>query len=253
MLTLSRLLLTAGLLATVVALHAQYVQLTTNPSSLIFGVFKIESEFGLPNNFAIEPEAAVLVKGQRFWTPDYDTEGYRFGVVGKKYFDPAKPHEGWYGMVYARTAEFTFTDFVEEGDRPDQRDFERSRSTIGFGVGVTDVGRDGFVFGASLGIGRHFVDDKDYTSPAPVPGSEISDSDDADIFDVPIDVYGRIYAGLRLFLGQGRAEKDAYEAKKAEREAAQRDRVQQRLDDLHLAREQELQKQRDRRRELQQR
>ncbi len=242
-LLLARVLLTLGLVAVAALAHAQYTQLSTNPASLIFGVFKAEAEIPLNNNFAIEPEAAVLVKGQRFWTPDYDSEGYRLGLVGKKYFDASKPHEGFYGFVYARNSKFTFTDYVEEGGRRDQRDFERARSTIGFGVGHAAVGKDGFYYGFSLGIGRHFVDDKKYTTPALGPGGEIFDTDDAEFLALPIDVYGRVSMGLRLYNDAGRAEKDAYEKRLEAEEAEMRDRVQQNMSELELRRE-ELRRQR---------
>ncbi len=242
-LLLSRVLLTIGLAAIAALAHAQYTQISTNPASLIFGVFKLEAEIPLNNHFAIEPEAAVLVKGQRFWTPDYDSEGYRLGVVGKKYFDAAKPHEGFYGFVYARNSKFTFTDFIEEGERRDQRDFERVRSTIGFGIGHAAVGKDGFYYGFSLGIGRHFVNEKTYTSDALGPGGEIFDTDDAEFLRLPIDVYGRVSMGLRLYNKTGRAEKDAYEKQLEIEEAEMRDRVQQNMSELELRRE-ELRRQR---------
>lgn len=226
LLLLSRVLLTVGLVVCCLALRAQFVQVTSNPSSLIFGVLKLESEIPLRHNFALEPEAAVLIEGQRFWSSDYDSEGVRFGLVGKKYFDVSKPHEGWYGMIYARVARIDFRDFVEEGDARDQRDFERRRSTVGFGVGHTEAGKDGFVYGVSLGIGRHFVDEKTYATPPLGPNGEIFDADDDELFALPIDVYGRVYVGFRIFNDAGRAAKDAYEEQREAERAAWRERIQ---------------------------
>lgn len=230
MLLLARVLLVIGLVTCCVALRAQYVQLTTNPSSLLFGVVKLEAEVPLAYNFAIEPEAAFLVEGRRFWSNDYDTEGVRFGVVGKKYLNAERPHDGWYGMAYLRASQIDFVDFVDEGDAPNQRDFERARTTFGIGIGRTAVGRDGFAYGFSLGLGRHFVDDKDYTTePTKAVGGQISDSDDSEILDFPMDVYGRVYVGLRLFTRAGRVARDAYDElkarRRAEEEAALREQI----------------------------
>lgn len=250
MLLLSRLLLTAGLLVCCYALRAQYVQLSTNPSSLLFGVLKLETEIGLPHNFAIEPEASLLIEGQRFWTSDYDTEGARFGIVGKKYFDRERPHEGWYGMAYFRLSQIDFLDFSEEGEARDQRDFLRTRSTFGLGVGHTAVGRDGFVYGVSLGLGRHFVDEKEYqTEPLSGPNGVISDSDDSELIDIPLDIYGRVYIGMRIFSAAGRADKDAYEALEDQREAELRERIQKRQEALDQARQNTLERMRSEQRE----
>ncbi len=219
------------------ALRAQYVQVSTNPTSLIFGVFKLEAELPLNHKFALETEAAVLVKGQRFWTPDYNSEGYRLGLVGKKYFDASRPHEGFYGFAYARVSSFKFTDYAEEGERRDQRDFDRDRSTVGFGVGHAAVGKDGFYYGFSLGIGRHFVNKKTYTSPALGPGGEIFDTDDAEFLALPVDIYGRVSMGLRLYNKRGRAEKDAYEERLELEAAEMREKFQQNMSELEQRRE----------------
>ena len=233
MLLLARVLLVLGLLTCCLALRAQYVQVSTNPSSLLFGVLKLEAEVPFDHNFAFEPEIAYLTPGRRFWTADYDTEGVRFGATFKKYFDAEAAHRGWYGMAYLRNSRITFTDFSEEGEERDQRDFRRLRATFGLGVGYTDVGRDGFVYGFSLGVGRHFTDRKDYTSP-PLdgPNGRIFDSDDSEIFDLPIDVYGRVYVGVRIFNPEGRAVQDAIIEREKAEETELRERLQRREEAL---------------------
>ena len=223
MLLLARVLLVIGLLTCCLALRAQYTQVSTNPSSLLFGVLKVESEVPFAHNFAFEPEVAYLTEGRRFWTSDYDTEGVRFGAVAKKYFRPDLAHRGWYGMAYLRHSRITFTDFSEEGEERDQRDFRRLRATFGLGTGYTEVGRDGFVYGFSFGIGRHLTDRKQYlTPPLEGPNGRISD---ADVFDLPIDVYGRVYVGLRIFNDEGRQAQDEH----FEREAAEAEELRERL------------------------
>ena len=233
MLLLSRLLLVAGLLTCCYALRAQYAQASTNPSSLLFGVLKLEAEVPFKSNFALEPEVAYLTEGRRFWTSDYDTEGVRFGVVAKKYFDADAAHRGWYGMAYLRSSRITFADFSEEGEQRDQRDFRRLRSTFGLGFGYTAVGRDGFVYGVSLGVGRHFTDRKDYlTPPLDGPNGRIFDSDDSELIPLPLDIYGRVYVGVRLFTARGRLEQDAVIEREEAEEAGLREQLQRRQEAL---------------------
>ena len=231
-------------------LRAQYIQVSTNPSSLLFGVFKLEAEVSLGKNFALEPEAALFVKGQRFWSQDYETEGERFGLVIKKYLDRSKPYEGFYGFMYGRFGNIVYTDFMEEGEMRDQRDFDRQRNTVGFGLGHAKVGKDGFYYGFSLGIGRHFVNEKTYQTPTLAPNGEIYESNDAELIQMPIDVYGRISVGVRLYSPAGRDAKDAYERQQDELEAERREQIQQGLDALELERQQRLQELELRRQQL---
>lgn len=250
MLLLARLMLLSGFLLSTAVLYAQYVQVSTNPSSLIFGVFKLEAEVPLGKNFAFEPEASLFVKGQRFWSQDYDTEGERFGLVIKKYFDRAKPYEGFYGFMYGRFGHIKYTDYVDEGEKRDQRDFDRQRNTIGFGIGHAKVGKDGFYYGFSLGIGRHFVNEKKYLTPALSPDGVIYESNDAELIKFPLDVYGRISVGVRLYNTSGREAKDAYEREQDLLLEQRREQIQQSLDELDRQRQQRLEELELRRQQL---
>ena len=224
---------TLSLFAAGAQAQPHYTQLTTNPSSLLFGVLKLEAEVGLDRNFAIEPEVAIMTEGQRFWTADYESKGLRYGVVAKKYFQADMPHEGYYGMAYFRRSSFTFLDQVAEGETRDQRDLDRTRATLGFGAGYTSVGRDGFTLGVSFGIGRHIVDRKEYLTPATSVDGTVFDPFDAEFIKFPLDVYGRVSIGLRLYNAKGRERKDAYEAEleewRAQREAILLERREERL------------------------
>ncbi len=223
-----KVLLTTTLLALASVLpltlaHSQYTQISTNPSSLLFGVFKVEVEIPAANRWAFETEFALMSKGQRFWTPDYETKGYRAGFSLKRYFDATMPNEGYYGFMYMRHSALAFTDFAREDERYDQRDFDRIRTTLGFGAGYTKVHKDGFFYGCALGIGRHVGDTKKYTSS--VPGQTVSEALDGEIFEMPIDVYGRISIGVRLFNSVGAAQKEAYELEQEELREELRDQL----------------------------
>lgn len=218
------LLLLAGALALSAApLHAQYTQLSTNPVSLIFGVIKVEGEASMRPGWAIEGEVSAITKGQRAWSPDYDSRGYRLGLNLKRYFIADGLNEGYYGFAYARHVQTKFTDFVREGEQPDQRDFDRNRKTIGFGLGYAGAGADGFYYGFSLGIGRHVQNEKVYTST--IPGEVISRADDDERFDGPFDVYGRVSVGLRIYSPSGKTYKDEVEAEREAEEARLREAV----------------------------
>jgi len=58
-------------------------------------------------------------------------------------------------------------------------------------------------------LGVHPQNDKAYTST--VSGTSISSAEDEDLFRTPIDVYGRVSVGFRLFNQDGLAQKKAYE------------------------------------------
>ncbi|MFK8057538.1 MAG: hypothetical protein AB8F78_15540 [Saprospiraceae bacterium] len=218
---LIRSILSLSIAFATLASSAQYTQFSTNPISLLYGVYKVEAEFPLGNHFAIEPEVAYLSTGQRFWFPDYDTKGHRMGLVMKKYFDKSMVYEGYYGFAYFRHVSMTFTDFQAEGELPDQRDFIRRRNVFGFGIGYSKVGLDGFFYGGAFGIGRHSAQNtKEYTST--LPEETISKAEDEDLFRTPIDVYGRISVGIRLYNQSGLEAKNAYE--KAQQEEFERQR-----------------------------
>ena len=208
------------------SLPAQYHQVALNPSSLLFGVLKVESEVPLGGSgWAVEPELAYLARGQRFWSRDYDTHGIRAGLVAKKYLTVDSTFSGLYGFGYARLGSVEFVDHVDEGDRRDQRDFRRGRFTVGLGLGWAAVGDDAFVYGFALGLGRHVVDRKRYTSSGPGP---IAEADDDEIFEFPLDVYGRVSMGIRLWEPGARAARDAHEGERALELERLRERVQNR-------------------------
>ena len=202
------ILLVFFLVAGFTTVHAQYLSPKTNPLSLLFGVYKLEVEASLGGRWAIQPEVALVTKGQRFWSKDYNSEGYRFGMMVKRYFTDAYYNERFYGFAYFRHSPMTFTDLVPEGEMPDQRDFKRNRRTFGFGIGYTSVGNDNFVWDCSVAIGRHSSNDRQYTSTLD-GGEDISRAYDETIFETPLDVYARIGVGVRIFQGEGLARKVA--------------------------------------------
>ncbi len=179
---------------------AAYIGLTTNPVSLLFGVVKLEAEIGLPKGFSIEPEVAFHTEGVRLWSSGYESEGQRFGLVLRRYFIGDGLNDGFYGMVYGRQGTFKYYETEDASLQDDEYDFELKRLTVGFGLGYQKTWPSGFSFGSSLGVGRNFVDEVRSLDPSDLDFNPNSDAADLGVGnEFPINVYGRISFGYRIF------------------------------------------------------
>ena len=180
-----------------------YVGFASNPVSFLFGVVKLETEIGLPGGFALEPELSLLTEGKRFWSPDYDSKGSRYGLVMRKYFSNNGMYDDFYGFLYARASNLSFRQDEEVVDS-DLYDYRLKRVTLGFGIGYSETYSSGFTYGLAIGVGRNIVDETESIDSRPLP--VVAGRGSSDYFgdaeygqDFPINVYGRVSIGFRLF------------------------------------------------------
>jgi len=181
-------------------LTAQYVDLGTNPMSLLFASTKLTAEIPVSPLVSIEPQANYLFRSRRFWSSGYESTGYRIGLSTLLYFDEDRQHQGWYGFIYGRYGSISYFDreTVNLLNRMSEN-YRQSRLTLGFGGGFKHVFNHGLILGASLGAGRTFLDEfisiDDNGQPVDVTPQS------GPILEDLLSVYGRLSIGYRFRSG----------------------------------------------------
>lgn len=149
--TIKRALGVAVLITALCQVSLAQTEVKLNPIALLFSNISAGVEFGLSEDFGIEPR--LLVDFNSYEYDGEDSEGLRVGVIveGKYYFNPEVGIDKWYIGAYTKflSGKYGYVDY----------DVNYTRFALGFLTGYKWVSSKNIVFELGLGVGRAFVND----------------------------------------------------------------------------------------------
>lgn len=161
--------------------------ITVNPIGLLFSNFNAGVDFGLSNDFSIEPRIGLAFGNNTVGGTEFSSFGFTIGAIGKYYFTPKNGCDKWHIGPYLN---FSNANLTADGEN----DISRTVFGIGLYSGYKVVSSRNIVFDFGLGLGRNFVNEFDDGS-----GNEL------DLSEIPllnISVIGKIAVGYRFGGGE---------------------------------------------------
>ena len=131
------------------------VDATINPIGLLFGDFSVGADFAIVENFSVEA-AVGFGSGD---LSDADWFNIPVNVVGKYYFSPKHGTDRFYGDVFLRYVNRSWS----YDDNSTFADYTSNRFGLGFGIGYKAVSKGGFVFDIGFGVGRAIINNNKFT------------------------------------------------------------------------------------------
>jgi hypothetical protein len=144
---MKRLILAFALALSIVSLKAQ-TELKINPIGVLFASPDLSAEFGVSQNFGIEPYVGLSWFNLTVDDTKYSSNGVGYGVHGKYYFGSESNLSKFYGGMYLRGGHSKF----KTSDNSES--FTRDRLGLGFELGYKWVTQKNIVFEVAGGAGR---------------------------------------------------------------------------------------------------
>jgi len=189
--------LLVALIATLGFVDAVYAQLdaTFNITSISSRNPQVGIEYAVSEQFGIGLDVGIPIGRYKIVINDSETTFKRAGffatVQAKYYFNPDQSTTGFYGVLYSRYRNLTFTDREFDGTSDPIDDLKINRLAVGLGFGGKFLINDKFIIDAMLGGGF-----------APLKDNELIDffEDDLGFLDglQSIDLYMRVGLGYRI-------------------------------------------------------
>jgi len=186
-----------ALIATLGFVDAVYAQLdaTFNITSISSRNPQVGIEYAVSEQFGIGLDVGIPIGRYKIVINDSETTFKRAGffatVQAKYYFNPDQSTTGFYGVLYSRYRNLTFTDREFDGTSDPIDDLKINRLAVGLGFGGKFLINDKFIIDAMLGGGF-----------APLKDNELIDffEDDLGFLDglQSIDLYMRVGLGYRI-------------------------------------------------------
>ncbi len=151
-------------------------EIKINPIGLFFGDLSISSEFGLSEDFGLEPFVGIFNRTSTLGSDDWKLTSLQIGALGKYYFSPKKGIDKFHIGLYTRFGTGKWKFGSEETNT--------SRLALGFYLGYKWVNSKGFVIELGGGLGRAFINN--------------IDNPDLEALNFDVDGIGRFAIGYRF-------------------------------------------------------